>query len=320
MDERVVSVIVPLYNSERYIRRCIESVINQTFLSWELLLIDDESTDQSGDICRAYANSDSRIRYHKKKHGGPADTRNVGIGLARGKYLAFIDSDDYCERNFLEAVMGEMLKTDADMCIFGYYLHRKHTKKAFFYGNGKIEKEKAIESLLLDHKIENYLCNKVYKRSLFDSICLPQGEIFEDVSVMYKLILQSNYIIGIDKVLYHYQKRRWSLSYCPRVAECLFYWGVLVERKAVIDRCYPEKEKETKFSLTKGAIFIWNQISKQCNRSQLYEYRFLIDYIQKNIELVAAMPLRTRIMAHFICRMPFQYSAMVYFMKGKRNA
>lgn len=310
---------MPIHNSEKYIHKCVDSIINQTYSKWELLLVDDESTDRSSEICKIYAKNDHRIKYYKKDYGGIADTRNAGVELAQGKYLYFVDSDDYCESNLLKNVIEVMEKTQADMCVFGYYRHTKHITTTQVYGNRKITREKAIESLLIDERIGNYLWNKMFCKHLFCNISFPQGEIFEDVSVMYKLILKCKHIVTLDKIMYHYQRRAGSLSYYPKVEQLLFYWKVLVERKQYIDRIYPDKADETKVSLIKGAIYIWNKMSRQCNHYQLHEYSFLIDNIKRNKKLLAETPLRIRIMGYLICRMPYSYAAMVHFLKGRNN-
>lgn len=319
LNNLLVSVIIPIHNSEKYIGKCVDSIINQTYTNWELLLIDDASTDKSGEICKRYAEKDQRIKYYLKDHGGSADTRNKGLDLANGDYLYFADSDDYCERDLLETIIKCIEQTHADMVVFGYYRHKNGLKSQYVYEGGEITSEKVLESLLVDSNIGNYIWNKVFAKELFNDIRFPKGEIFEDASIMYKLILKCECIVSIDKIMYHYQMRADSLSSVPKTKHLLFYWKVLEERKTVIDQIYPQEEEKTKISLIEGAIYIWNQVSRKYNTNQLVEFSFLIDYIQKNKDVIKYMPLSKKIMGYLICKMPYRYAKMIHFLKGKNN-
>lgn len=318
MKDILVSVIIPVHNTEKYIKKCIDSIANQTYTNWELLLVDDESTDRSGDICKEYAKNNSKIRYIAKKQGGSADARNVGIEQAKGDYLYFVDSDDYCEQNLLEVIVEILDKHQVPLVSFGYYRHKKYSKASYFYGNGKITRKQTIESLLLNEKITNYVWNKVFARELFDDIRFPVGKIFEDVSIMYKIMLKCDYIFTLDMKLYHYQIRENSLSCVPSVSQLLYYWKVLFERKIVVEQIYVDQKENVAISLLKGSIYIWNQLSRQCKKCQLKEYDFFIENIRKNSCVLKTLSLRYKVMGYLICKMPYKYAAFIHFLKGKK--
>ena len=120
MDMPVVSIIVPIYNVEAYIERCIQSLLDQTESAIEVILVDDGSTDRSGQLCDQYAETDQRIRVLHKKNGGLSDARNAGIAIARGEYLLFVDGDDYADKELAEKTVFCAKQNDADMVVFDY--------------------------------------------------------------------------------------------------------------------------------------------------------------------------------------------------------
>lgn len=198
-----VSVIVPVYNAEQNIRRCVESILNQTFTDFELLLIDDGSKDESGKICDEYAKQDRRVKVFHKKNGGVSSARNVGLDNACGEWIAFCDADDYVEPLWLSVLLGNVV--DYDMVIAGFWIYR----------NGKKEKVPCIASTLLD-RIVSYLeengvigmlwC-KLFRASIIKEKYLrfnAQYTICEDAEFIYRFIVESRKIRSIDALVYHY--------------------------------------------------------------------------------------------------------------------
>ena len=123
-----ISIITPVYQAEKFLKKCVDSILVQSFSDWELLLIDDGSTDKSGEICQAYAQADPRVRYHKKNNGGVSSARNLGVKLAKGKYLTFVDSDDFAAEDLLETLYRLTEKYDAQMSVCrGYDLYEGRT-------------------------------------------------------------------------------------------------------------------------------------------------------------------------------------------------
>jgi glycosyltransferase involved in cell wall biosynthesis len=173
MSNPLVSIIVPVYNAEATIVRAIRSVENQSYVNWELILVDDGSMDNSSHICSEYANSSSRIKYISKKNSGPADTRNMGIEMANGKYLAFLDSDDEYAPNFLSTMVQSSVANDTDitMCAFAKIIDNK-TKIPVVHKlpiNKKLVGQESANHLLKDLLYKPYggtaaLWNKLYNR------------------------------------------------------------------------------------------------------------------------------------------------------------
>ena len=157
----LVSIIVPIYNVEKYLRRCIDSILNQTFKDFELILVNDGSTDNCEDICKGYEAKDKRIKYFYQNNSGVSVARNKGIENSCGKYIQFIDSDDYIDKNFLEVIVDRFNKDNSDIVFIGFYNE---------YNNGEIYKEKYYDTSITSNSIQEY-CLKLYKSDLFGYTC-----------------------------------------------------------------------------------------------------------------------------------------------------
>ena len=213
---QLVSIIIPVYNVERYLKKCIDSVINQTYANLEIILVDDGSPDGCGDICDDYAKKDKRIRVIHKVNGGLSDARNAGIDAATGDYIAFVDSDDYVASDYAELLYKACIEANADISCCSYYR---------VYGQKKIKAPKPstiigltnIEALR-DIFLANSLCevmtwNKLYRRSLFtdNDIRFPVGKVHEDNYTTYKLFYFANKVQFIGTPRYFYLQRSESI-------------------------------------------------------------------------------------------------------------
>ena len=213
--EPLISFIIPIYNVSLYLDRCIESVINQTYKNLEIILVDDGSTDNSGEICDKWGKKDERIVIIHKINGGLADARNAGIDIAKGELIAFLDSDDTVHKDYI-MYMYKMLKGSnsdiacCDVCIVdeeGKKLQKKKTKEELIVFN----KQQAMENMLYDKYLTNSANFKLYKRELFQNVRYPKGKIFEDLFTTYKLIYISDRVVYGSKKLYYYLLRNDSI-------------------------------------------------------------------------------------------------------------
>ncbi len=215
-----ISIIVPVYNVEPYLNRCLDSIINQSMKEIEILVINDGSTDKSGEICDEYAKLDDRIKVIHQKNGGLSNARNAGLEQAQGKYIMFVDSDDYVEKDFCIIPFKAAEKNCADLVMFRYShiidgatFTFPSNYKNLSIKNGKKSIQEAFDIMF---KITSVgVWNKLYKKCLFKSIRFPEGMIYEDIGTSYKLLLESNSIYFINSVLYYYQLRNDSLSKNP---------------------------------------------------------------------------------------------------------
>lgn len=211
----LISVVVPVYNVEKYLSRCLESILNQTYQNIEILLINDGSTDKSEIICNNYKNIDDRIKVINKINGGLSDARNTGILNANGKYICFVDSDDYIHPEFISRMYYLMIEMDAqivscNMLKFSKYPVQLKNDNSDFEIYNNIE---AIKSSLYEKKIDNSVCNKLFDINLFNDIKFPVGKYFEDLATTYKLFLKSNKIIHLNTFLYFYYQNSQSIMH-----------------------------------------------------------------------------------------------------------
>ena len=210
----MVSIVVPIYNVEDYIRECIDSIINQTYNNLEIILVDDGSPDSCPIICDQYASLDPRVKVIHKENGGLSSARNAGIEVASGEWIVFVDSDDYINKSMIAELLDLQNETQAqivvcDFCSFndGAIPKTKHFNNTVIdYSNFE-----AIEAMFYRNGIGWTVWNKLYDISLFESIRFPEGVYCEDSATLYKLYLKANLISYSKQKLYYYRIRQGSI-------------------------------------------------------------------------------------------------------------
>lgn len=218
----IISIIVPVYNVEKYLNKCINSILNQTFEDYELILVDDGSTDNSSRICDEYAKIDDRIKVIHKINGGLSSARNMGIENSCGEYIAFIDSDDYIHPQMIEILYNNIKMYQADISICNYEnvkeneAYNKIIFKDFKLIDREIKEYTNIDALKeLDNKnvlIFTIACNKLYKKQLFNNVRYKEGKIHEDEFIIHELLYYSSKIVYTNKKLYYYFMREGSIT------------------------------------------------------------------------------------------------------------
>ncbi len=216
IEEIKVSVIVPVYNAEKYIKKCVNSVECQTHTNLEIILVDDGSKDSSGQICDNFAHNDDRIIVLHQENMGQSVARNNAMKIATGEYFVFVDSDDVISPVMIEKLLECAIKTDSEICMcdFIMFFDEVYFEKTKANSKEKIyQGKKAIEFI---HTVpgEKYvvLWAKIFKKSLFEKITFPEGRICEDLAVLYKLYYKANSISEIDEALYGYYRANESSS------------------------------------------------------------------------------------------------------------
>ena len=215
MKKSKVSIVLPIYNVEKYLRRCIDSVINQTLREIEIILVDDGSPDDCGQICDEYCKKDERIKVIHQKNRGLSAARNSGIEIATSEYICFIDSDDYIEKDMIEYLYNNAKKynTDITCCGFTNIYENGINEKITTVKEKKIYSSKeALDIHLLSGYIEVVAWNKLYKLELFANIRYPEGLLYEDMLTTYKLLDISNNILLLPDSKYYYCKRKNSIG------------------------------------------------------------------------------------------------------------
>lgn len=203
-----ISIIVPIYNVEMYLEKCINSILNQTLNDFEVIMINDGSTDKSGEICNKYGMIDPRIKIIHKKNGGLSSARNAGLDVAKGEYIGFVDSDDYIDKQMYQKLIDESIKSDSDIviCDMKYNLKGKDINQTRFEDFGIINRNEALIKYFNHKYFKSHAQNKIYKKELFNNIRFPEGKLFEDVAVFYKLLYKSKRISFVNEKLYIYNQ------------------------------------------------------------------------------------------------------------------
>lgn len=211
-----ISIIIPVYNVEPYIRKCLNSIKAQTFTDYEAIIVDDSSPDGSIKIASEFAASDPRFKIITRKNGGLSAARNTGIEHSKGKYIAFLDSDDFVAPTYLEKLYNACEENNADMsyCGFTYYLYKSGFKKKqlFIVKDCVMEHDEAVSRIISDHGLHSYAWNKLYKRTIFTehNITYPTMY-FEDVATSPKAAFYANRLAVVGDCLYFYVKRKGSI-------------------------------------------------------------------------------------------------------------
>lgn len=212
-ESELISLIIPVYNVEQYLNKCIESVINQTYLNIEILLIDDGSTDNSGKICDEYKLKDDRVKVIHKKNGGLSDARNIGIENATGKYITFVDSDDWLNLDYCDVMHKKIVNEKCDIVMCDLQKVYNDTEE-FETNMNYIEKEYSnIEALeKLEDTIYVVAVAKLYNANLFSKLRYIKGKVHEDEFIFHKLFYESKNVIHINQKLYAYRQRDNSIT------------------------------------------------------------------------------------------------------------
>ena len=203
-----LSIIVPVYNVKQYIDKCITSILDQSFKDFELILVDDGSTDSSGDICETYAKLDHRVHVYHQANQGQSVARNFAIRKANGDYIGFVDSDDWIQPEMYERLINAAQDKDADVVVCRLQTVSEEGKIMELLGyedSFVMDKIKATAEILQDQKMQSFPWNKIYKRNLFDGIEYPVGRIFEDTATTYKLFYKCNKVVCIPYIGYNYR-------------------------------------------------------------------------------------------------------------------
>lgn len=222
MEQDLISIIVPIFNVEKYLKRSIESLINQTYENLEILLIDDGSTDRSGEICEHYAKMDNRIKVIHKINGGQASAINLGLNICKGSYIGFSDPDDYINKNFYKNlyILAKKYDTDITECSMIKVKEEEDIEKVYIEEfevdeNEKVELFDSIGGLrkLFGEDFAEYLetivkVNKIYKKQVFEKIRFSEVRIYEEWGTMYKLYYNTKKNLKLHKVQYVYVQRK----------------------------------------------------------------------------------------------------------------
>lgn len=218
MTQPLISVIVPCYNVEEYLPRCVESVLNQTYRNLEILLVDDGSPDRCGEICDGYAAVDSRVKVIHKENGGLSDARNVALDVMKGEYVTFVDSDDYVAADYVEYLYKLIVKEKACLSVMNFQPFVEGTMPKDCGGEIAINifsVEGALIQMFYQQAFDTAAWGKMYHSLLFDEVRYPKNLLYEDLATTYRLIMKCSQIVCSDYRGYFYLHRSTSIEGTP---------------------------------------------------------------------------------------------------------
>lgn len=218
--EPLVSVIVPIYNVEKYVRECLESIRSQSYKNIEVLMVNDGSTDKSPEICKEYEEKDKRFRLYNKKNGGLSDARNYGLDRMKGEYVCFVDGDDMIDHEYMAIMLYALV--DNPSCLISCCRYRR------FGVNQSVDLNQSLRQGIFKIKTDDYLCNtlyqydqtlysvssctKLYAKRIFQSCRFPSNILYEDFSIFDETISNCKYIIATNDNLYYYRISHGSIT------------------------------------------------------------------------------------------------------------
>ena len=312
----IVSIIVPIYNVEEYLYKCINSVLNQTFKNFELILVNDGSTDNSGKICDEYKKKDDRIKVIHQENGGVSSARNTGIKNAKGMFIGFVDPDDWIYPDMFEKLYNNIIENNADISICKHCREINGISNSKTYNSHEIIKtmdnKEAMHELFKGNLYRFALWNKLYKKECFENVSFPNGRIHEDLSTSYKIFSNANYIVFTDYVGYVYVKRvdsilttrfnekrlqafiGWNeiLNYMKKnyidiydtVVACFTYWSI-DNMYYILDQVSEAEDKKKYLNILKRILLNRYKEIIKCNEIN-YKYKIIVTLLCTNINII----------------------------------
>ncbi|WP_290139626.1 glycosyltransferase family 2 protein [uncultured Dubosiella sp.] len=289
--EDLISIIVPVYNCEKYLPETIKSIITQTYSNFEIILIDDGSTDSSGKICDEFALRDSRICVFHKENGGVSDSRNFGVANSKGKYITFVDSDDVIVKDYCENLIKALNKENVDIVI-GNFMKFSGDIPKLEYNDGNNYQILTSREALIEYfyrKLPGYLPACLYRKEVFDNIFFPVGQLFEDSAVMPLLIDKTQNILFFDKVIYFYRQREGSIingKFTSKQFQQFFSTYNLIKK-------FGNRSKETQDAIYSKAFVAGVDVLRKMPNELVGKYqeeKIIREFLKKNSKKIAFNP------------------------------
>lgn len=284
MNLPLISIIVPVYNVEPYFEKCIRSILSQTHENLEILLIDDGSTDASGNLCDAYGAKDSRIVVVHQPNGGQASARNRGISMAKGDYIGFVDSDDWIAPNMYEVLLSALQRNGCDIAVCGRFTVKGDAaieSQSFHLDEETVmNTEEAVKRFLTYRAIDSSSCDKLFKREVLKDVRYPLGYICEDVPFVFDALTRAESVVHCAKPLYYYFQRAGSTSKSAFAPKTM---GLYYNFKDVRDRClvqFPALAKDADFLYYKNLLVLASRIA--VTKGKISERQTVNQEIRKN--------------------------------------
>lgn len=259
-QKELITIIIPIYNVASYMRECIDSVLAQTYKNLEIILVNDGSTDNSGEICDAYVEQDSRIRVIHRGNGGPSVARNEALDIMQGDYVTFIDSDDIIHPRYIEILHNNLSTHNADISSVGLSTNQKNicANPNINNSNLVLSSTDAVRHILYQHILDNAVSGKLYKSILWSDVRFKPNIYYEDLEVFYHVFFKAKMVVHLNYALYYYRQRKTSRmgSFTLKRADVL---DITDEIESFIGNYFPEllpAAKDRKFSANMNILWL----------------------------------------------------------------
>lgn len=283
----LISVIVPIYKVEKYLDRCVESLINQTYKNLEIILVDDGSPDNSPAMCDNYAKKDSRVKVIHLQNGGAGRARNIGFSVSTGNFISFVDGDDLLNLEFYTILLKNFTE-QTDIVECDYISFNEFNDKIFNKNNDTvIESSKiytsadAMREHIYDKKFKQVIWNKIYRRSVVENVYFPEKSKIDDEFWTYKVIGNSRLLVHINSVLYAYRHQENSVMHNLTTNDRIKTIEPRLERALYIKNKYPELYNDALYSLWCSCLYQYQLILRSDNNSD-YFYKYCKDILAAN--------------------------------------
>ncbi len=288
MGEDKISVVVPVYNVEKYLNKCIDSIVNQTYSNLEILLVDDGATDKSGKICDEYSEEDVRIRVIHKKNGGLSDARNTGMQQATGEYIIFIDSDDYIDKDMILILYNNLVESKADMAVCGIWNVYQEQKWAQCEQREKFvcDNVEAFRLLMIGKKIPGSICNKLLRREVVSNLQFPVGKHYEDVFFHTDMMPYINTVSVDTTPLYYYVHREGSITTREFDNSSMDIVEAYDRNYQMVEKKYPEIIDVAKFRAQWANFVVLDRMMESENYWKYAEYKQVKHTLKKNVRSI----------------------------------
>lgn len=286
-----ISVIVPVYNCEKYLEKCINSILSQTFDDLELILINDGSSDNSGKICDEFKEKDSRVKIVHQKNMGVSVARNVGLDVSEGKYIGFIDGDDYIESDMYEFLYNNIKKNEAEVAICGIaniFMKNNGSEKltrqiSDFSGVKVLNGEEAFSESLKSKIFSVNPVNKLFDKKLFDGKRFPEGKISEDAFLIPKVLLKANKVVCSSDIKYYYIRHENSITTSNFFDKDWNVTEAYLNHLNTVKKHYPKLIKEAEFRHIWSYTYVLDKMIVSKDKVSKSDYDKALKFIRKNI-------------------------------------
>ena len=295
MGEKI-SVIVPVYNVEQYLERCVDSIINQTYTNLEIILVNDGSTDNSGKLCDELAKKDERIRVIHKENGGLSDARNRGIYEAESDLVGFIDSDDYIDNDMYEVLLRNLNDTDADLSMCALYDVYNNTPEEQVTNKEiwELSSEQAIKMVMEAKILSVTAVNKLYRKRLFLDLKFEVGKIAEDAFIMIKLLDKCEKIVATNVKKYYYVHRENSITTQKFSTKFLNVIEAYEQNSNIILEKYPKLKDVAQTRMNWAYFYVLDRLLLDDNYNDKELENKLISYLKNHRKDILNDPLFTK--------------------------